>query len=106
MEELKGVMLIGGAFLVEERWLPVFGRMDKGEGDLVFRLDGVDFVVEVKFIPTETTGRTSRSRRTAHRKLVKEQALRYSSEWRSRNPGRRVVAVTFTNDQGWVELAD
>lgn len=105
MSQLKRVMSAGGAVLMAEEWMPVTNRMDKGKGDLVFCLHGVDFVVEAKYI-SPSTGHTARVRRTTHRAYVKEQALRYANHWRAQHPDRLVVAVTCTNDEGWVELAD
>lgn len=104
VEKLIVVMQDNGADLVAgPNWKRVQNRMDQGEGDLVFRLNGVDYVVEVKYIPTEHPGPANR---TAKRKKVKQQALDYGKWWGHQHPGRHVVAVWFTNEKGWVELAD
>ena len=85
--------------LAAREWFVVPGRSDKGKGDLVFSHGNNYLVVETKTLPT-ATGHTARARRSKGRREVREQAERYSREWKGKYPSARVEAATYTNIDG------
>lgn len=73
-----------------------------GVGDVRATLEHVVYVIEVKYIDPQGTGKTARARRTRHRRYVRAQAIKYAS-WAKLKDGsnnRRVVACVFTNEGG------
>lgn len=94
-----------GMNVIMDEWDVVPGASQFGCGDLIFQFPcGTHVVVEIKWINLNRTGRTTRVKRTKHRKKVVEQARAYASQWRREHPATRVVAATFTNETGVVFL--
>jgi len=87
-------------YLVEYEWEVSAGWSQAGKGDLVFGDgEGSFAIVEVKWIDNDTTGSTSRTRRTKKRKAVREQAQKYAVAWWYSHPEAvEVRAFTFTDD--------
>jgi hypothetical protein len=84
------------------------GQSHHGVGDFLLKKVGEKrlVVVEVKYIDLARTGPTASTRRTKHRKKVKEQAWRYACHARAKYPGYAITYGTFTNEFGWQKLGE
>lgn len=96
--------------LLHQEWEVYDDDNDRNVGDLVF--GGLSFhghdvhvVVEVKYLDFSNEGKTARSRRTAQRKEVKDQATKYARLWAHQNHGSgvsyplMVIGVALTNEE-------
>ena len=87
-------------FLIDDEWEVVSGQTNEGKGDLLFANEkGEIAVVEVKFIDTDRTGRTARSKRTDSRSKVWKQAFIYAGHAARRYPEYPTIfSCYYTNE--------
>jgi hypothetical protein len=93
--------------VVAHEWEPVPGASQYGKGDLVFADGRGNFaVVEVKFIDLLESGRTVGTRRTGHRKKVREQARFYAAALQTclGTPAAAIRAFAHTNEDPMAEV--
>lgn len=94
--------------LLCEEWGAYDDDNNRNVGDLVFggmlpfHGHNVHVVVEVKYLDLSNEGKTARSRRTAQRKEVKDQATKYAWLWAQRDHRSypvMVIGVALTNEE-------
>jgi hypothetical protein len=94
-------LLEGFPFLVDYEWEVEQGRSQEGRGDLLFANGEGNFaVVEAKWIDLDSSGKTSRRRRTGHRGKVFDQAYFYAEQAWLAFDAQTVEAMTLTNEEG------
>lgn len=88
---------------------PVAGNLTQlGVGDIRIVTHDRIIVIETKHIDFSNTGKTATTKRTKHRKKVREQCLTYVA-WNRINrysQGKRVIGMTATNENGLELIVD
>lgn len=88
---------------------PMAGNLTQlGVGDIRIVTHDRIIVVETKHIDLSNTGKTAKTKRTKHRKKVREQCLTYVA-WNRINrcsQGKRVIGMIATNETGLELIVD